>query len=111
MIHEVGNIKLCELLETEPKTQCKGMFIILGRRHRLLHVRALLAQRNRDEQEICPVHHGPPFYSSLLYKERAASRAPLREEARRQGIPHRPSAQEEVQKEVLPGYPRSICTR
>ena len=23
MIHEVGNIELCELLETEPKTQCK----------------------------------------------------------------------------------------
>ena len=22
MIHEVGNIELCELLETEPKTQC-----------------------------------------------------------------------------------------
>ena len=24
MIHEVGNIELCELLETEPKSQCKG---------------------------------------------------------------------------------------
>ena len=24
MIHEVGNIELCELLETEPKTQCKA---------------------------------------------------------------------------------------
>ena len=23
MIHEVGNVELCELLETEPKTQCK----------------------------------------------------------------------------------------
>ena len=23
MIHEVGNIELCELLDTEPKTQCK----------------------------------------------------------------------------------------
>ena len=23
MIHEVGNIELCELLETEPKAQCK----------------------------------------------------------------------------------------
>ena len=25
-IHEVGNIELCELLETEPKTQCKVCF-------------------------------------------------------------------------------------
>ena len=46
MIHEVGNIELCELLDTEPKTQCK-VFIILGRWHRLLHVRALLEKRNR----------------------------------------------------------------
>ena len=34
------------------------MSVILGRRHRLLHVWALLAKRNRGEQEICPVHHG-----------------------------------------------------
>ena len=25
MIHEVGNIELCELLDTEPKAQCKCM--------------------------------------------------------------------------------------
>ena len=43
MIREVGNIELCELFETEPKTQCKSMFIILEHWHRLLHVRALLA--------------------------------------------------------------------
>ena len=43
VIHEVGNIEFCELLETEPKTQCKVMFVILGHWHRLLHVRALLA--------------------------------------------------------------------
>ena len=66
------------------KTQStvQGMSIILGRRHRLLHVRALLAQRNREEQEICPVHHGSPPDSQLLHKERATPRAPLREEAK-----------------------------
>ena len=32
------------------------------------------------------------FYYWLLHKERATSRAPLREEARRQRIPHRPSS-------------------
>ena len=37
------------------------MSIILGRRHRLLHVRAFLAKWNRGEQEICPVHHGSPL--------------------------------------------------
>ena len=43
MIRDVGNIELCELLETEPKTHCKRMFIILEHWHRLLRVRALLA--------------------------------------------------------------------
>ena len=81
------------------------MSIILGRRHRLLHVRALLAQRNREEQEICPVHHGSPLDSQLLHKERATPRAPLREEAKGSRVLHREFAQEEMQ-EVLLGYPR-----
>ena len=50
MIQEVGNVELFELLETEPKTKCKVCFIKLGRRHSLLHVRALLAKRNGREQ-------------------------------------------------------------
>ena len=110
MIHEVGNIELCELLETEPKSTVQSMLIILGRRHRLLHVRALLAKRNRGEQEICPVHHGSSLDSQLLHKERATSRAPLREEARGPRVLHREIAQEEIQK-VLLGYPRSVHTR
>ena len=41
----------------------QGMSIILGRRHRLLHVRALRAKRNRGEQENCSIHNGsPPNY-------------------------------------------------
>ena len=46
------------------------MSILLGRRHRLLHVRALLAQRNGGEQENCPVHHGSPLDSELLFEEK-----------------------------------------
>ena len=59
MIHEVGNIEMCELLDTEPKTQCKSMFIILGHWHRLLHVRALLTKRKRRKSEVHQVHDGP----------------------------------------------------
>ena len=87
------------------------MLIILGRRRRLLHVRALLAQRNRGEQEICPVHHGSPLDSQLLHKERATPRAPLREEARGSRVPHREFAQEELQEEVRLGYPRRVHPR
>ena len=34
MTKDVGNIELLELLETEPKTQCKSMFITLEHWHR-----------------------------------------------------------------------------
>ena len=47
MIRDVGNLELCELLDTEPKTQCTVCLSYLGHLHRLLHVQALLAQRNR----------------------------------------------------------------
>ena len=85
------------------------MLTVLERRHRLLHVRALLAKRNRGE--ICPVHHGSPLDSQLLHKERATPRAPLREEARGPRVLHREFAQEEMQEEVLLGYPRPVHTR
>ena len=49
------------------------------------------------------------FLFLTIFQERATSRAPLRQEARSQGIAC-PSAQEGVQK-VLLGYPRSIHTR
>ena len=70
MIHEVGNIELCELLDMEPKSTVQSMSIILGFGHRLLHVRTLLAQRNGGEQEICPVHHGSPLDSELLHERK-----------------------------------------
>ena len=83
----------------------QSMSIILGRRHRLLHVRALLAKRNRGEQELCPVHHGSLLDSQRLHEEMATPRAALREEARGPQVLHREFAQEEMQKEVLLGYP------
>ena len=58
------------------------MSIILGRRHRLLHARALLARWNGGEQEIRQVHSRSPLDSQLLHKERATPRTPLREERR-----------------------------
>ena len=84
------------------------MSVVLGRRHCLLHVRALLAQRNGREQKICPVHHGSPLDSELLYKERATPRAPLREEARGSRVRHREFAQEEMQEERFLGYSRPV---
>ena len=43
MIQDVGNIELCELLETEPKTQCTVCLSYWNIGVLLLHVRAFLA--------------------------------------------------------------------
>ena len=69
MIRDVGNIQLCELLETEPKTQCtvclsywKGV---------------LLAYRKREKSEIHRVHDGLSFNSWLRHQERTTSRTSI----------------------------------
>ena len=51
MIQNVGYIELCELLETEPKTQCKACLSYWNIGIGLLHVRAFLAQRNRGQSK------------------------------------------------------------
>ena len=67
MIRDVGNIELCELLDVEPKAQCKICLSYWGRRHRLLHVRALLARWNGGEQVIRQVHSRSHLDSQLLH--------------------------------------------
>ena len=51
MIQDVGKIELFELLETQPKTQCTAC-LSYWNRHRLLHMRAFLAERNSGQSKI-----------------------------------------------------------
>ena len=46
------------------------MSVVLERRHRLLHMRALLARWNGREQEIRQVHTRSPLDSQLLHQEK-----------------------------------------
>ena len=63
MIHEVGNIELCELLDTEPKTHCKVCLSYwdIG----IVHCTCghFLRKGKEENSEIHPVHDVPPFYS------------------------------------------------
>ena len=52
----------------------QSVFIILGRGHRLLHVRTLLAQWKRRKSEIHQVYDGPSFNSRVRHQERTTSR-------------------------------------
>ena len=71
MIQDVGNIELCELLETEPKTQCT---VCLSYRN----IGAFLAQRKRGESAIHQLYHGHSFSSGVRHQERTTSRTPIR---------------------------------
>ena len=86
LIHEVGNIELCELLDMEPKAQCKVCrsywdigIVYCSCRHYL---------RNGNEENKKHVKYNMDFLS----------------------IPHyyRELAQEEMQQERLLGYPRPV---
>ena len=63
MIRDVGNIELCELLETEPKTQCKVCLSNwdIG----IVHCTCghFLRKRKRGESAIHQLYDGPSFNS------------------------------------------------
>ena len=67
------------------KSTMQSMPGVLGRWHRLLHVRALLARWYNRKQEVHPVSSWPLFDSQLLHQERSTPQSPLREE-RKKGI-------------------------
>ena len=102
MIREVGNIDLCELLETEPKAQCKVflsywnigiVYCMCGH-----FLRKNFLRKKEGESAIRQEDDGPSFNSGVRHQERTTSQTPYR-----QGILFGQPV-EEVQEEVLPGH-------
>ena len=87
------------------------MFIILGRRHRLLHVRALLARWNGGEPEIRQVHHGSSLDSELLHQDKGDPTGTVTGRSRWITSTSPRIAQEEMQEEKFLGYPRPAHPR
>ena len=52
VIKAAGNTELCELLDVESQSTVQSMPGVLGRRHRLLHVRSLLTRWYNRKQEV-----------------------------------------------------------
>ena len=104
MIREVGNIELCELLDVEPKAQCKICLSYWD----VGIVYCTCARWNGGEQEIRQVHTRSLLDSQLLHQERTTPRAPLREEVGGSRVLHREFAQEEMQEEKFLGYSRPV---
>ena len=107
MIREVAKHRSVRTTRCGTQSTVQNMSVVLGRRHRLLHVRALLARWNGQEQEIRQVH-SRSLDSQSLHQERATPRAPLREEARGSRVLQGEFAQEEMQEETFLGYSRPV---
>ena len=60
------------------------MPIILECRHRPLHMRAFLADRNRGQSKIREIYDGPSFTPRVRYQEGKTSWPQIWEKARRQ---------------------------
>ena len=99
VIKAAGNTELCELLDMEPKAQCKVCLSYwdVG----IVYCTCGHFLRNGTEEN-------KKFVEYTM--DRATPRAPLREEARRSRVLHREFAQEEMQ-EVLLGYPGPVHPR
>ena len=77
------------------------MLIILECRHRQLHMRAFLTERNRGQSRFRWIHDGPSFTSRIRNQEGKTSRPQMWEKTRRQRILFCWLIEEEMQKEKI----------
>ena len=111
MIKAAGNIELCELLDVEPKAQCKVCLSYWNVGIVYCTFGHFLRNGTEENKKFVQLHHGSPLDSQLLHQERATRRAPLREEAGGSRVLHREFAQEEMQEETFLGYSRPVHPR
>ena len=109
MIHEVGNIELCELLDTEPKAQCKVCLSYwdVG----IVYCTCGHFLRNGTEENKNFVQYSMDLLSIPDYYIKKGRPHGHRYGKKPGDLEYCIFAQEEVQKEVLLGYPRPVHTR
>ena len=91
------------------RSTMQSMSDVLGRWHRLLHVRAPLKKWHKRKQEVYFPRSWSLLYPELLHQERPTTRLQVREERRLQRIrPHGKSTSKEVSKETTQEHSRSI---
>ena len=92
VIHEVGNIELCELLDVDSNHSVTCV----------CHTGTLALSSARAGTSCVKEERKIRNSSSTRW---TTSRTPIRQEAWRQGMQHRQPTEKEVQEEMLPGYP------
>ena len=74
----------------------QSMSVVLGRRHRVLHVRSLLTRWYDREQELHQVRSESLLYSELLHQEMSTTRSQVRKERKWSKIPTCKSTSKEL---------------
>ena len=103
---KLGTSSLCELLDVEPKAQCKICLSYWDVGIVYCTCGHFLQDGTEENKKFVKYTLHLPLDSQLLHQERATPRAPQREEAGGSRVLHREFAQEEMQEEKFLGYSR-----
>ena len=107
-IMAVGNTELCEIVDMEPKSQCRACLTYWDASIVYCTCGHLLQDDTTENKKYISSVLDLFCHPELLHQEGPATRSQVREERRLQGIPHGKTTSKEVSKETLRKHSRSI---
>ena len=107
-IKAAGNTELCEIVDVEPKAQCRASLTYWDVGIVYCTCGHLMEDDTTENKKLHQVRAGSLLYPALLHQERPATRSQVRKERRLQRIPHGKSTSKEVSKETIQEHSRSI---
>ena len=106
-----GNTELCELINVEPKSQCRACLTYWSAGIVYCSCGHLMEDDTTENKKYIFIRAGFVLHPELLHKEGPATRSQVRESTRMQRIPHGESASKEVSQEEIWQHPRPIHPR
>ena len=94
-IMAAGNTELCEIVDVEPKSQCRACLKYWSAGIVYCSCGHLMEDDTTEKQEVHLIRAGSVLHPELLHQEGPATRPQVREESRLQRIPHGKSTSKE----------------
>ena len=107
-IKAVGNTELCEIVDVEPKAQCRACLTYWEVGIVYCTCGHFLRDDTKENKKYVKFTLDLFSIPQLLHQERSTPRSPLREERRGSRVLHRESAPEEMQEERILEHSRSV---
>ena len=107
-IKAAGNTEPCEIVDVEPKSQCRACLTYWNVGIVYCTCGHFLQDDTTENKKYISSRAGSLLCPELLHQEGPATRAQVREERRLQRIPHGKSTPKEVSKETIRKHSRSI---